>query len=207
MTLHPETSDCFSSETATQEPDILYNKSNWRWDKTISDFGASEYTLEYLLVQQVAQNQHKITLTASANGDVFEIDEDAAASVTNLEPGEIGKYSWQAYLILIADTDDRTFYAKGVFDIQQRADLEEDPRTHDEIMRDTLEAFIQGTAGIQDKKMSINDRSIETYSLSDWINWQQHYQQRIDAAASKDDAAKCVAQTTKKIRTNYEGMN
>lgn len=194
-----------SLEVPTTEPDILYNKTNWRWDITLADFSASDYTLEYLLAQQ-AESSNKITLTATANGDVFEIDLDAAATETNLEPSQIDNYSWQAYLILKTDTDDRTFYAKGVFDIKQRADLETDPRSHNEIMRDAIEAFIQGKANIQDKKKSINDRAIELYSLEELWVWQNHFQNLIDAEAIEDDNCKGQIKTLPKIKSRYLGI-
>ena len=197
----------FSSDVAITEPEVLYNKTNWRWDKTIADFSAATYTLEYELIQQISSNPHKITLTATASGEVFEIDFDSAAAETQLEPEDIDNYNYQAYLILIADTDDRTFYRKGVFNIKQRTDLETgDPRSHAEIMLDAINAFIEGRANVQDKKKKINDRELEMYSINDLEDWKQRYENQIEAEAIEDDICAGDSVPMPKIKTIYLGL-
>lgn len=197
----------FSSDVLITEPDVLYNKTNWRWDKTIADFSAAIYTLEYELIQQKSSNPHKITLTATANGEVFVIDFDSAAAETQLDPEDIDNYNYQAYLILIADTDDRTFYRKGVFNIKQRADLETgDPRSHAEIMLDAINAFIEGRANVQTSKKKINDREIQMYSINELEDWKQRYENQIEAEAIKDDNCAGDPQFPQKIRTFYDGI-
>lgn len=198
----------FSSTVPTVEPDLLVNKTNWRWDRDITDFGADLYTLKYYLVQQTSSSPHKITLLASANGTLFEIDFDAGDSLNNLTTLQLGNYSWQAFLTEIADTDNVQFAAKGLFEIVERYDTgSADPRSFAEQMRDSIKAFITGTANIQDKTKTINDRAIEKIPIDELQDWLERYEAIIEGENQVDEKEAGEDIQIQKMKSNYQGFS
>lgn len=195
------------TEIPEREPEILVNKTNWKWSRNITGFSPDDYDFIYYLVQQ-QENPHKIELTANANGDMFLIDYDSSTPEVNLSPEQIGNYTWQAFLIEKADPNNKQFFATGVFNIIQNAQVEiSDPRTFFEKMRDSIKAFIEGRANIQDKKKTINDRSLETYSIAELQEWLNFYEEKIESEQRENEACSGKVNKIHKIRTTYEGFH
>lgn len=55
----------------TIEPDVLIAGDSWKWDRTLGDYPASSWTLNYYFNGPAA-----FTVTASADGDTFQVRED-----------------------------------------------------------------------------------------------------------------------------------
>ncbi len=85
-----------STTTRITEPTQITQGDRVAWTRTISDYPATLYTLEYRFRSDAGPG---FNVTADADGDDFDAVITSAQSAT----AKAGKYAWQAWLTEIAD--------------------------------------------------------------------------------------------------------
>lgn len=145
------------------EPTRLAAGDRWRWTRQdLNDYPASTWTLKYHLRRK---GEPLITITASADGDDFEVDE-AAADTANWSAGD---YFWQAE---VDDGTSRHIVDEGwlTIDHDPETAVNEDPRSVARQMVDLYESFFTGTisvTGLDKASSSIAGRSFARRSLEE----------------------------------------
>lgn len=76
--------------TPTSEPQVLYAGDTWSWQRALSDYPASDWTLKYTLINSAG----RINITAGADGDVHEVEVPAATTAGYAA----GVYTFQAFV-------------------------------------------------------------------------------------------------------------
>lgn len=158
--------------TPTTEPTTVTAGDTVTWQKTLSDYPASDsWVLTYLLANTVAT----YTLTASASGDAHLVT--AAASVTAEWPA--ADYTWHSYITKGAE---RYTIAYGALTVQPNyADHPTgyDARTHCKKVLDALEAMLEDKASKDQLSYSIGtgsiSRTLSRLSPGEVLQWYDKY--------------------------------
>lgn len=95
----------------TTEPTQIAKGERINWTKSIDDYPATEYGLEY----RIRGNGPGFDVTATADGDDFNASITAAQSLTMIA-GE--RYRWQAWLTETADTANTWLFAEGAVEVK-----------------------------------------------------------------------------------------
>ena len=139
------------------------------WKKSFSDYPANDgWVLSYALTKAGTQ----ITFNASADGSNHLVDLDATTTAAWAD----GQYSFQAY---VTKAPERITVDQGIIEIIANLAAASgglDARPHCFKMRDGLKAMSEGKATIDQLSLSINNRSISTYSPSEVRQWLATYE-------------------------------
>jgi len=162
--------------TRTTEPTTITQGDRVAWSKSISDYSAALYTLEYRFRTDAGPG---FNVTATADGTDFDAAITAAVSLAAAK----GRYTWQAWITEIAAATNTFTVASGEMTIKQgfasATTAAVDLRTPAKITLDAINAAISGqtTANIQEYEIATpaGSRKIKRMSMSDLLAAQKHY--------------------------------
>ena len=143
----------------------------WNWNETLSDYGASEYTLEIILKKA---DGTPVKITTSADGSDHEVD--VAASETALIPA--GYYVYSAYVFEIADTANIIQIETGLVEILPDPMQAGDVRTFAIKMVEKLETALYALASNTMASVAIDGRSYTYKDETEMIKRLEYWQSR-----------------------------
>jgi hypothetical protein len=158
----------------------------WRRDDLATTYPTDSYSLSYSF-QSIAN------ATASGNNFDLTATEDAAgyyaqlAGATTLALSNFGEYAWQAYIIRTSDSA-RITVGQGRVTIRTDFDsLNQDPRSHAEIMLAKIESILEGRADSDVANYSINGRSLVKIAIEDLLRWRDYYRAEATRLKREED--------------------
>jgi hypothetical protein len=126
-----------STTIPTTEPASARAGDTWRWQRTLSDYPASTWTLSYTLFNAAG----KVSIAATADGDDHLVSVAPATSAAYTA----GRYDWVSH---VSDGTDR--HQVGAGSINVLPDLSAvssyDGRSHARKMLDAIDALLEGRA-------------------------------------------------------------
>jgi hypothetical protein len=181
----------------TNEPQELVSGDRWQWTREFSDYPASVWTLTYSM-HRLGSATAKITITASADGDGFDIDESMAATAAFTA----GDYKWVAHV-----TDGTSRYLVDTGTLTVADDLEaltaQDERSHWQITLDNVEPIIQGRASKDQSSFSIGGRSLSRMPWEELERIYDRAKMEVNKAKNRERAANGLGQRTK-IKSTFK---
>lgn len=163
------------------EPTELRAGLTATWTESISDYPATDYTLKYNLVNATVNKA--IVCTASGN--------DHVATLASTESLTAGEYTWQSYVVSIADATIKYFIASGKITILGSfLTGNTDFRTHARTTLDAIEAVIESRATKSQQSISIGGRSVVNMTFEELIKARSHYAYMVK---QEETAAKIAA--------------
>jgi hypothetical protein len=159
----------------TIEPDRLVAGERWLWrkDDLASDYPPDSYSLEYIARSHGGSStEFKIQATEAASTYFIEV----SSSTTQTYPQ--GHVHWQAWITRTSDSE-KIKVLEGHWEISYDYDVNHDPRTHAEIMRDKIESLLEGRADNDVEEYSIGNRSLTKLSITDLMKWRDYYRQEV----------------------------
>lgn len=139
---------------------------------SVPDYPASAgWTLKYRLAPRAGGTV--ISITASANGDDFDVVVVAATTLA----WTAGYYTWAAYVELGSE---RYTVDRGQLQIRAASSTlaaSTDERTHARKVLDAIEALIEGRSDVAE--YTIGNRSIKKMSLPDLLKWRSFYKNEV----------------------------
>jgi hypothetical protein len=159
-------------------PEKIHAGDSIAWKKSLSDFPADD---SWILSYYFTKSDLQITFNASADGSDHLVDLDN----TETTSWQAGEYSYQA--LAIKGTETKTI-DEGIIEILPNlaaASSGLEARPHIFIMREALRAMVQGKATKDQLSLSINNRSISTYSPSEVRQWLDNYEMQCVAYRRK----------------------
>ena len=167
------------TDIATNEPIEIVAGDHVTWKRSFSHYKASAgWNLMYYLVHPT---NSKITITASASGDDYLVDEAIATTTT----WPAGNYKWQAF---VSDGTDRYKVDEGSLEI--KTDFASvsvttfDDRAHCEKVLASIEAVIESRASKDQENYSMAGRSLTRTPIADLLVLRDKY--RIEVKRGKD---------------------
>ena len=158
-----------------KEPAELRAGTNWKWrrEDLTADYPASSWVLTYFL-KRLAANGNYLSVVASADGDVFEVNVVAA----NTQAYVAGDYSWSA---LVASGSDTYEVGRGTIRILPRYDTANayDDRSHARKALDAIEAVLEGRASLDQESYSIQGRSLVRTPIAQLLKFRDVYRQEV----------------------------
>jgi len=171
-----------SATIPTTEPSSFRAGDLLAWTKSLSDYPANAgWALVYTLINSAT----KITINASASGADFAVSVPAATTAGYTA----GDYQWMARVTKAAEI--YTVGSGTITILQNLAASTTLIRTHARTMLDAIEAAFAGKASSTQLEMSINGRSIRSFSPKEMIEWRRYYQ----AEVAKEGHADTIART------------
>ena len=169
-----------------REPFSLVIADRWTWKRDdLEDYPSSAYTLKYSFRLDGA-GATEINITASANGTAFKI-EVGKSTTTSYTAGD---YNWQAYLTRNSDSE-RVTIDSGYIEIKPNRDLATtDPRSHNKIVLDNVEAVLEKRATKDQEAYSINGRSLTRTSIEELTKLRDSYRGKYVAEINRHRAKK-----------------
>ena len=156
------------------EPEELVAGETWRWNKILADYPASTWTLSYVFLLQSGTTS--FTITTSSDGDTHVISVVAATTAAYTA----GDYYWQAY---VTDGTNKYLADRGAMTVLPDFGSEtSDPRTHERIVLDALEACIENRATDDVLEMTMpNGKSLKVMSWDELIKARKYYRRLVSA--------------------------
>jgi len=168
------------ADIPSQEPNVLIIGDKWTWEKSISDYPASDYTLSYIFFNEQTPAT-RISITASADGSDHLIED------TNTSEYTAGEYRWQSFLT--NDVDERMAYQSGKITIKaDPATTTADQRSHNKKCLDAIEAVLLGRASQDVLSYTINGRQLQKTPIADLIKMRDYYTDKVAQEDSEMDA-------------------
>lgn len=99
----------------TIEPTEFTQGERVAWSRSIDDYPASLYTLEYRFRPQAGNG---FNVTATTDGDDFAVEITAAVS-SAIPDAALGSVAWQSWLTEIADTDNTFICGSGTVTVKR----------------------------------------------------------------------------------------
>ena len=154
-------------------PDVLYVGDNWLWKRDLTDYPRADYTLSYSF-RLLSSTATEISLGASviteSETSLYTIDVPRATTTGYTK----GDYTYQEYIT--NSSSERLVLNKGVATVKSNLDADTgDPRSHNRIVFDALEATLENRASIDQMSMSIAGRSLSRMSPQELRDWYSHY--------------------------------
>ena len=146
------------SDIPTKEPTEITAGDTVKWAKTLADYSAESYALNYVL--QLLTGGTPITVTASADGSDHSITISAATSAEY----SAGNYGWYSYVTDLATGLERYSLDSGLLTIKPDPTAftsSTDLRSHARKMLDLLDTVLQGKATSDQMKVQVDGRSLE----------------------------------------------
>lgn len=157
-----------SGSYPTAEPTSLIVGDRWAWRRSLSDYPATDYTLNYEAVGHFGKHDLiSITATNSSGDHLIEV---AAATTAMLFAGT---YSWAALITRNSDSE-RVRIASGVWTVSPNPTDAGDPRSVAKRALDDCEAVLATRNGRADSSYSIGDRSL-TYLSDEELRGRREY--------------------------------
>ena len=129
-----------AASTPTNEPETLVAGDTWKWERSLSDYPASDsWSLSYYLRKS---GSSAITITSSANVDAHLVTV-AAATTASYTPGT---WDFRGY---VTKSGERYEVFNGILEVETNpatAASSYDPRTHAEKVIDAIEAVLESRA-------------------------------------------------------------
>jgi len=143
-----------------------------KWTESLAEYPASIWDLEFVFINAGG----KVEVTATADGDDYDVHVTSAASAT-FSPG---RYDWQAF---VSDGSDR--YSVGCGSSEVIEDFAS-ATTHDgrSVLRQTVDAinaYLLGNATVEQQKRRWGDREIWTHSRIELITLREKLQRELAA--------------------------
>lgn len=158
----------------TNVPDVLYIGDNFLWKRDLGDYPVADYSLAYSFrllssaATEIAIGSSNIT-ESDTSVYTISVPSNTTASYTK------GDYSYQEY-ITKTSTSQRLVLTTGIVTLKSDFDNDSgDPRSHNRIVFDALEATLQNRATIDQMSMSIAGRSLSRMSPQELNDWYSHY--------------------------------
>lgn len=145
-----------------------------KWRKSLPDYPATEWTLTYQFRSANGGATGQIDATATADGTGFVVIVPAATTAELMA----GVYYFRAFVakageVFAADQGqtqcEAAFYDGAAFDGRSQARR----------ILEAIDAMIEGTASINQKRYQINNRELERYELTELIALRTKYAQLI----------------------------
>ena len=163
-----------SANYPTITPDVLYVGDNWLWKRDLTDYPVASYSLSYsfrLLTSaatEIALGSSQIT---ESNTSLYTISVASSTTTSYTK----GNYTYQEYITKTASSE-RLVLNKGVVAVKSNLDADTgDPRSHNRIVFDALEATLENRASIDQMSMSIAGRSLSRMSPEELRGWYSEY--------------------------------
>ncbi len=158
----------------------------WRRDDLVVTYPTSDFSLSYsfqsIKQSSVTGNNFEINAIEDAGGYYAQIDAQTALGLT-----DFGEYGWQAYITRESDSA-RITVGQGRLTIKTDFDtLNQDPRTHAEIMLAKVESILEGRADADVSNYSINGRSLTKIAIEDLLKWRDYYRAEVTRLKREED--------------------
>lgn len=186
------------TEIPTREPETVVAGDTWRWKRTdlVTDYPASAgWALSYVLLNASA----KITITASADGDEFRVDEAAADTASHAA----GVYAWEAS---VTNGADRFRVGTGTLEVEAdfAAATTLDTRTHARKVLDAIEAVIERRASKDQQEYTVDGRSLKRTPVGDLLVLRDRYKREVEREEQAERLAKGLG-TGRMVVTRFGG--
>lgn len=173
--------NAFDPDSAPQgEPTeiIAGDLAIWRRDDLAVNYPTTDFSLSYSFqsIKNATDPANSFDLNASEDSKGYYAEIDSA---TALALADFGDYGFQAYITRSSDSA-RITVGQGRLKIKTDLEsLNEDPRTHAEIMVAKIESVLEGRADSDVSNYSINGRSLTKISIEDLTNWRDYYRAEV----------------------------
>jgi len=162
-----------STNYPTNVPNDLYVGDNWLWKRDLTDYPIADYTLTYSF-RLLSSTATEIELTSSviteSDTSVYTISVPSATTTGYTK----GDYTYQEYIT--NTSSERLVLNKGLTTVKSNLDADTgDPRSHNRIVFDALEATLENRASIDQMSMSIAGRSLSRMSPEELNKWYSQY--------------------------------
>ena len=141
----------------------------------VSDYPVASYALTY---EASDKGSTKFAITAVETTDpeayYVEVGGDVTAAYA------VGTYQWAAYITDSSDSPKRTQVAYGSWEVKPNLAVSTaDPRTHNQIVLDALEAVLENRATQDQTSYSIAGRSLSRMDIDDLLRFKAIYTWRV----------------------------
>jgi len=178
------------------EPSSLVAGESWKWTKSLSDYPADTWTLNYYFLLSTGTTTFNIT--AAADGTDYLIDV-APATTAAYTPGS---YKWQAF---VDDGTDKFKVCCG--DMEVLPDFSSDtsdPRSDVEIILDAINAMLKGKANRDQMETEVNGKKIKRYSWEELREMRKYFNDELfneglECATASDPSALNAARMIRHI--------
>lgn len=186
------------SEIPTIEPTEVTAGDTIKWTKTLSDYPADEYALNYQIIP--LSGGTPITVTASADGTDHAINISAATSAGY----SAADYRWFSYATDIATGLERYTVDRGDLTIlpDPTATTAADLRSHAATVLDAIEALLEGEASIAQQEMAIEGKSLKRRTIPELLEMRSYYQSEVKREEKAEAIRKGLA-TGGRILTRF----
>ena len=162
-----------STNYPTNVPNDLYVGDNWLWKRDLTDYPIADYTLTYSF-RLLSSTATEIALTSSviteSDTSVYTIEVPSSTTIGYTK----GEYAYQEYITNASS--ERLVLNNGLTTVKSNLDADTgDPRSHNRIVFDALEATLENRASIDQMSMSIAGRSLSRMSPEELNKWYSQY--------------------------------
>ena len=152
---------------------MLYVGDNWLWKRELTDYPIADYTLTYSF-RLLSSTTREIALTSSviteSDTSVYTIEVPSSTTIDYIK----GEYAYQEYITNASS--ERLVLNNGLTTVKSNLDADTgDPRSHNRIVFDALEATLENRASIDQMSMSIAGRSLSRMSPEELNKWYSQY--------------------------------
>ena len=175
----------------TNVPDTLVVADNWLWKRDLTDYPRADYTLSYsfrLLSSAATEISIGSSFITESDTSLYTIDVPSTTTTGYTK----GDYTYQEYIT--NSSSERLVLNEGIVTVKSNLDADTgDPRSHNRIVFDALEATLENRATIDQMSMSIAGRSLSRMSPAELNDWYSHYKHLVlnedkEARRSKGEA-------------------
>ena len=157
----------------TNVPDTLVCGDNWLWKRDLTDYPRADYTLSYsfrLLSTAATEISIGSSNITESETSLYTISVPSATTTGYTK----GDYKYQEYIT--NSSSERLVLNEGIATVISNLDADSsDPRSHNRIVFDALEATLENRASIDQMSMSIAGRSLSRMSPQELNDWKSHY--------------------------------
>jgi len=152
--------------TATTEPNIVTAGDLITWQRTLTDYPANVWTLNYVFINK----NYKYSATGTASGTDHAVS-ISSSTTANWAPGE---YRWQSY---VTSGSDRITIGEGNLTVKPNFATATTLDTRSIVKRtlDAIEAVIEGRASQDQQEYTIGNRSLTRTPIADLIVLRDKY--------------------------------
>ena len=163
-----------AASTPTKEPETLVAGDTWKWERSLSDYPASDsWSLTYYLRKS---GSSAITITSSANVDAHLVTV-AAATTASYTPGT---WDFRGY---VTKSGERYEVFNGILEVETNpatAASSYDPRTHAEKVIDAIEAVLESRATKEILNFSVEANSLSSIPHADLLALRSRYRIEVE---------------------------
>ena len=165
---------------------IVGDTVTWRVSIDTSDYPTADYTVSYSFqcAEHPAGTKHSLEVTGSEDADGYYVTLTAAST---LSIDHFGEWHYQAYITRDSDGARHTFDQGDTWFVSDLASLDDDIRSHAEIMLNKIETLLEGRADSDIASYSIAGRSLTKMSPKQLMEWRDHYKAEVAREKIKQD--------------------